>query len=84
MAGNRKKFEVPEQQENGVRINKFLGDAGVCSRREADKFIEQGKVTIDGVVAEMGSRVFPGQKVTFNGKELKKQENQVLMPIQLF
>ena len=70
MAGNRKKFEVPEQKENGVRINKFLGDAGVCSRREADKFIEQGKVTIDGVVAEMGSRVFPGQKVTFNGKEM--------------
>ena len=79
MAGNRKKFEVPEQKENGVRINKFLGDAGVCSRREADKFIEQGKVTIDGVVAEMGSRVFPGQKVTFNGKELKKQEDQVLI-----
>ena len=79
MAGNRKKFEVPEQKENGVRINKFLGDAGVCSRREADKFIEQGKVTIDGLVAEMGSRVFPGQKVTFNGKELKKQEEQVLI-----
>ena len=79
MAEKRKKFEVPEQKENGVRINKYLGDAGVCSRREADKFIEQGKVTIDGVVAEMGSRVFPGQKVTFNGKELKKQEEQVLI-----
>ena len=79
MAGKRKKFEVPEQKENGVRINKYLGDAGVCSRREADKFIEQGKVTIDGVVAEMGSRVFPGQKVTFNGKELRKQEEQVLI-----
>lgn len=79
MAGKRMKFEVPEQKENGVRINKYLGDAGVCSRREADKFIEQGKVTIDGVVAEMGSRVFPGQKVIFNGKELKKQEEQVLI-----
>lgn len=79
MAGNRKKFEVPEQKENGVRINKFLGDAGVCSRREADTFISQGKVTIDGVVAEMGSRVFPGQKVVFNGRELKKQEDQVLI-----
>lgn len=79
MAGKRKKFEVPEQKENGVRINKYLGDAGVCSRREADKFIEQGKVTIDGIIAEMGSRVFPGQKVTFNGKELKKQEEQVLI-----
>ena len=79
MSVKRKKFEVPEQKENGVRINKYLGDAGVCSRREADKFIEQGKVTIDGVVAEMGSRVFPGQKVSFNGRELKKQEEQVLI-----
>lgn len=79
MSEKRKKFEVPEQKENGVRINKYLGDAGVCSRREADKYIEQGKVTIDGVVAEMGSRVFPGQKVVFNGKELKKQEEQVLI-----
>ncbi|MBO5178363.1 MAG: 23S rRNA pseudouridine(2604) synthase RluF [Lachnospiraceae bacterium] len=79
MAEKRKKFEVPEQKENGVRINKYLGDAGVCSRREADKYIEQGKVTIDGKVAEMGSRVFPGQKVTFNGRELKKQEEQVLI-----
>lgn len=79
MSGKRKKFEVPEQKETGVRINKYLGDAGVCSRREADKWIEQGKVTIDGTVARMGSRVFPGQKVIFNGKELKKQEEQVLL-----
>jgi len=81
MSGKRKKFDVPEQKENGVRINKYLGDAGVCSRREADKYIEQGKVTIDGVVAEMGSRVFPGQKVTFDGRELKKQEEQVLIAL---
>ena len=79
MAGKRKKFEVPEQEANGVRINKFLGDAGVCSRREADTLIAQGKVTIDGVVAEMGSRVFAGQKVTLNGKEVKKLEEQVLI-----
>ena len=79
MAGKQKKFEVPEQETKGVRINKFLSDAGVCSRREADTFIEQGKVMIDGVVAEMGSRVFAGQKVTFNGKEVKKIEEQVLI-----
>lgn len=79
MSGKRKKFEVPEQKETGVRINKYLGDAGVFSRREADKWIEQGKVTIDGAVARMGSRVFPGQKVIFKGKELKKQEEQVLL-----
>ena len=79
MAGKRKKFEVPEQEANGVRINKFLGDAGVCSRREADTLIAQGKVMIDGVVAEMGSRVFANQRVTLNGKEVKKLEEQVLI-----
>ncbi len=79
MAGKRKKFEVPEQEANGVRINKFLGDAGVCSRREADTLIAEGKVMIDGVVAEMGSRVFANQKVTLNGKEVKKLEEQVLI-----
>lgn len=79
MGGKRKKFEVPEQEANGVRINKFLGDAGVCSRREADTLIAQGNVRIDGVVAEMGSRVFAGQTVTLNGKEVKKLEEQVLI-----
>ena len=47
----------------GIRINKYLSDAGVCSRREADKYISQGKVIIDGVKAEIGSRVLPGSLV---------------------
>ena len=41
-------------EENGVRINKFLSEAGVCSRREADRQIEAGKVGIDGVTAKTG------------------------------
>lgn len=79
MAEKRKKFEVPEQAETGVRINKYLGDAGVCSRREADTYIKEGKVTIDGQTALMGSRVMPGQVVMFNGKPLERQEQQVLI-----
>lgn len=79
MAGNRKKFEVEGREETGVRINKYLSDAGICSRREADTVIASGKVTIDGKVAEMGSRVMPGQKVLYQGKEVKKQEKQVLI-----
>ena len=42
-------------ENTGVRINKFLSEAGVCSRREADRQIEAGNVTIDGVVAETES-----------------------------
>ena len=79
MANNRKKFEVEGQKEAGIRINKYLSDAGICSRREADTVIASGKVTIDGVAAEMGSRVMPGQKVCYQGKEIKKMEKQVLI-----
>ena len=40
-------------EENGIRINKFLSEAGVCSRREADRQVELGNITIDGKVAEI-------------------------------
>ncbi|HHT56230.1 23S rRNA pseudouridine(2604) synthase RluF [Herbinix luporum] len=63
----------------GIRINKYLSDAGVCSRREADKYISQGKVIIDGVKAEIGSRVLPGSLVTFCGKPVNKEEKKVLI-----
>jgi len=75
-----KKFAADEVVE-GVRINKYLADAGVCSRRAADGFIEEGKVFIDGERAVMGSRVLPGQSVVFNGKELKKEEDLVLLAL---
>ncbi|NLO10239.1 MAG: pseudouridine synthase [Clostridiales bacterium] len=64
---------------NGIRINKFLSDAGLCSRREADKYIEEGKVKIDGVKAQIGSRVNPENRVTFNGKPVSNKEKRVLI-----
>lgn len=54
--------------EQGVRINKYLSEAGVCSRREADRQIEAGAVTVDGVCARPGTRVLPGQTVCFQEK----------------
>jgi len=66
-------------ENTGVRINKFLSEAGVCSRREADRQIEAGNVTIDGAVAEMGSRVLPGQMVCFNGNPVTKEEEMILL-----
>lgn len=65
--------------DNGIRINKFLSDAGLCSRREADRYIEEGKVQIDGVKAVIGSRVRPENKVTFRGKPVKNKEKRVLI-----
>lgn len=58
-----------------VRINKYLSEAGVCSRREADRQVEAGNVTIDGVVASMGAKVLPDQTVLFCGKPVKKKRN---------
>ena len=71
-------FENGESRES-VRINKYLSDAGMCSRREADRLVEEGKVLIDGQPAVMGSKVFPGQKVTIAGKTIEKEEKMVLI-----
>jgi 23S rRNA pseudouridine2604 synthase len=62
-------------EENTVRINKFLSETGFCSRREADRLIEQGRVTINGKIPEMGTKVAPGDEVRVNG-ELVQQKNE--------
>lgn len=57
------------------RLNKYLSNAGICSRREADKLIEQGLVTVNGsVVKEMGFMVQPSDVVVYDGKELKGEK----------
>lgn len=52
----------------GIRLNKYLSDAGVCSRRLADSLVEAGRVTIDGQPAVLGQRVEAGQKICVDGK----------------
>lgn len=68
-------------EETGIRINKFLSEAGVCSRREADRQVEAGNVMIDGICAAMGTKVFPGQEVTFCGKRVSKEEEMILIAL---
>ena len=46
-----------------TRLNKYLSEAGYCSRRAADKLINEGRVTVNGFVPEMGTKVVPGDKV---------------------
>ncbi len=55
---------------NLVRINKYLSEAGYCSRRAADKLVDDGRVTINGVVPEMGTKVAPGDEVAVDGKSI--------------
>ena len=66
-----------------IRLNKYLSDAGVCSRREADKLIESGKVFVDGKRAEMGMKVSEGQKVCVGKKEIqpKNKDEMVLLAV---
>ena len=52
------------------RINKFLSEVGYCSRREADKLIDAGRVTINGSVPEMGTKIAPNDVVCVDGKEI--------------
>jgi 23S rRNA pseudouridine2604 synthase len=54
-------------EQQSTRINKYLSEVGYCSRRAADKLIEEGKVTINGKVPEMGTKVVAGDEVRVNG-----------------
>ena len=66
-------------ENNGVRINKFLSEAGVCSRREADRKIENGEVTINDRVANTGDKVMPEDVVYVNGRPVQKEDEMVLL-----
>ena len=64
---------------NDIRLNKYLAECGVCSRREADRLIEEGRVTIDGKTAETGRKVTGKECVAVNGKVLHSpNEKKVL------
>ena len=58
----------------GIRINKYLSEIGHCSRRGADKLIEAGRVTINGKVPEMGTKIQEGDIVAVDGKNVEERE----------
>lgn len=62
-----------------VRINKYLSAAGFCSRREADRLVEAGRVSIDGRIAGMGDKVSDGQKVQVDNKDISVEEEKILL-----
>lgn len=67
------------EEKVGIRINKYLSEAGVCSRREADRLVENGQVQVDGQVASPGTKVMPGQKVFCQGRLVQKEQEQILL-----
>ncbi|MBD8842326.1 MULTISPECIES: pseudouridine synthase [Paenibacillus] len=64
-----------------MRINKFISETGYCSRREADKLVDRGLVTINGVKAELGSQAEEGDDVRINGKPIKEKRKHVYIAL---
>lgn len=69
------------QKKEPVRLNKYLSEAGVCSRREADRLIESGRVTVDGQRAQTGMRITPGQVVKVGRKVVSKQDEMIVLAV---
>lgn len=80
--GTRMEEEFVKRSEKGeIRLNKYLSEAGVCSRREADRMIEAGKVTVDGRRAMSGMRVSEGQRILVDGKAVEREKKMVLLAV---
>lgn len=62
-----------------VRLNKYLAECGICSRREADKLIAAGKVQINGRMAEMGDRTDGTDEITAGGKAVRSRQDKVVL-----
>ncbi len=65
-------------EENLKRLNKFIAETGYCSRREADKFIEEGRVTINGIVPELGTKVTPQDEIRIDGKLIHEKNEKLV------
>lgn len=71
----------PQKSENsGVRLNKFISNSGICSRREADTYIEHGSVTVNGkLVTQMGYKVQPDDEVRFDGSLISLEQKRYIL-----
>lgn len=73
MSGNDPEKSAPE----GIRLNKYIATSGICSRREADKLIESGKVKVNGIIADLGTRVKEGDSVEVDGKAVTPEDSMI-------
>lgn len=64
------------QEKEPIRINKYLSQIGFCSRRKADELLQQNRITVDGKVPEMGTKVLPGSDILVDGKPVNQTEKE--------
>lgn len=82
MAKNKIENEFQSRSEReAVRLNKFLSEAGICSRREADRLIESGRVTVDGERAECGMKIGPDEEVRIGRKIIRNRPKMVVLAV---
>jgi len=72
---------MTQQDIKLTRLNKYISDTGYCSRREADRLIEQGCVTINGKIPEMGTKVSDSDMVSVNGKPVKEKQKRIYIAL---
>lgn len=80
MKTHRKKYSKKEKTCTKVRLNKFIANSGICSRREADKFIEAGVIKVNGVsVTEMGYKINASDNVKFNNETINSETARYIL-----
>ncbi|MCD7743981.1 MAG: pseudouridine synthase [Lachnospiraceae bacterium] len=78
---NRNSLRKASESGEAVRLNKYLSDAGVCSRREADRLIETGRVSVDGRSALTGQKVLPSQTICVDGQTVRPETELILLAV---
>lgn len=73
--------DIAKNGNQQIRLNKYLSEQGVCSRREADRLIEAGRVTVDGRQAVTGMKILPSSVVCVDGKEIEKGDEMILIAL---
>lgn len=62
--------------EDKIRLNKYLSQIGFCSRRQADKYIEENRIKVDGKLPELGLKISPGVDISFDGKQIDQNQDK--------
>ena len=72
---------MKEDRTEGIQINKYISNSGFCSRREAEKLIEQARVTINNELVLLSARVFPGDEVAIDGERIKNKQRPIYIAL---
>ncbi len=72
---------MTQSNDHTTSLNKYISSTGICSRREADKMIEDGRVTLNGQIAQRGNRVEEGDQVTLDGKPLGSKPREIYIAL---